>query len=285
MKFTKMQAAGNDFIVLADEAPNEHAELARAMCDRHFGIGADGLLLVLPSASADFQFRIFNADGSEAEACGNGLRCLAKYVVDSGLTKAGISELLVETGAGTRKIRLYHEGSTVVKIQTGMGQPEFRAEMIPVLVGEGTGGLVDIKPFLDYPVSVDDEELPMSFVSMGNPHAVHFSPQPVADFPLSRLGPKVERHRLFPQRTNFEVGRVINPGLVEARVWERGVGETLACGSGACAVAVIAKLHGYVEDRVEVKLPGGILEVEWAGVGEVLLSGPTQTVFTGDWPE
>jgi len=284
MKFTKMQAAGNDFIVVeAAGVERDWPKLAVAMCHRHFGIGADGLLLILPSVAADFKMHMFNPDGSEAEACGNGLRCLAKYVVDKGLIKA--QEISVETMSGTRRTKFHYEGDTVAKIQVGMGDPEFRAKEIPVVIEEGRRDLLDIKPIMGYHITIDGEELALSFVSMGNPHAVYFCQYPVSDFPLSQLGPKVEKHKMFPNRVNFEVARAVSRNYIEARVWERGVGETLACGSGACAVAVIAQLHEYVDKKVNVKLPGGILEVEWNRAGEVLLSGPTNVVFAGDWPE
>jgi len=286
VNFTKMQGAGNDFVVVAPgEAQRNWPETAIDMCDRHFGIGADGLLLVLPSATADFRMHVFNPDGSEAEACGNGLRCLVKYVVDRRLTKSKVEELSVATMSGIRRARLHYEQGEITKIQVGMGEPKFKAEDIPVVTGQGNNNLLDIIPILDYPITPNDEQLALSLVSMGNPHAVCFCSHPVSDFPLSYLGPKVERHNMFPNRTNFEVAEIINRQYIEARVWERGVGETLACGSGACAIAVAAQLHGYIDNRVDVKLPGGILEVEWHGSGEVLLSGPTQVVFSGDWPK
>ena len=260
MNFTKMQAAGNDFVVLeAGKAEKNWPELAKAMCERHFGIGADGLLLVLPSATADFQMRIFNPDGSEAEACGNGIRCLAKYVIEKGLTKGRVSNISVETKSGIRKINLYYDGSEISKIQVGMGEPEFKAENIPVLVEQEGSSLLDIKPIMGYHITLDGDELSLSIVSMGNPHAVYFCSNPVSEFPLSRLGPMVEQHGIFPNRVNFEVAKVISREYIEARVWERGVGETLACGSGTCAIAVMARLHGYTDDNVKVKLPGGVL--------------------------
>ena len=284
MKFTKVQGAGNDFILVKTSAlQRDWSPVARAICDRHFGVGGDGLLLVLPSVVADFQMRIFNPDGSEAEVCGNGLRCLAKYAVDKGLTSTRVQEISVETRSGIRRITLHYDQDKLTKIQVGMGEPGFGAKDIPVVIEPGKGNLLDIKPILDYHIIVDGEELFLSFVSMGNPHAVHFGQYPVSNFPLSQLGPKIEQHKMFPQRVNFEVARIISRQSIEARVWERGVGETLACGSGACAVAVTAQLHGYVDNKVAVKLPGGILGVEWDGVGEVLLSGPAKVVFTGEW--
>jgi len=281
MNFTKMQSAGNDFIVIeAGGMQPDWSQMAMAMCNRHFGVGADGLLLVLPSDTADFQMRIFNPDGSEAEVCGNGLSCLAKYVVDKGLADSGTQEILIETIAGVRRVKLHRAEGKLTKIQVGMGKPKFEAKDIPVAI-EPDKGLLDI--ILNYPIIIDGEELFLSFVSLGNPHAVYFWQHPVSDFPLSRLGPKVEQHKMFPSRVNFEVARVISRQQIEACVWERGVGETLACGSGACAVAVAAQLHGYIDSKVNIKLPGGILEVEWDRVGEVLLSGPAEKVFSGEW--
>ena len=286
MNFTKLQGAGNDFILVeTSDKQRDWSPVARAICDRHFGIGGDGLLLVLPSEVADFQMCVFNPDGSKAEACGNGLRCLAKYVVDTGLTDSGTEGILVETMSGVRRVNVRRARGKVIRIQVSMGEPRFGAKDIPVKVESEEGDLVDIKPILDYPVTVGGEELPMSFVSIGNPHAVYFYPHSIADFPLSRIGPEVEQHQLFPKRVNFEVARVIDRKQIEARVWERGVGETMACGSGACAVAVLAQLHGYVDNRVDIKLPGGILEVEWSGAGEVFLSGPAEIVFTGEWAD
>ena len=279
-----MQGAGNDFILVeAGSISRNWSQVAMAMCDRHYGIGGDGLLLLLPSVIADLRMRIFNPDGSEAEACGNGLRCLAKYVAERGLVGSEAEEMSAETEAGIRKIRFLRAWSKLIGIQIGMGTPEFGAKDIPVLIEPG-GELVDIKPILDYPLAIEGRELLLSFVSMGNPHAVYFEQHPVSDFPLSQLGPKVEQHQIFPNRVNFEVARVVNRQQIEARVWERGAGETLACGSGACAIAVAAYLHGYVSDKVDIILPGGILEVEWDGAGEVFLSGPAEIVFTGEWP-
>jgi len=286
MNFTKLQGAGNDFILVeADEEQRNWPKLAVAMCHRHFGIGGDGLLL-LSSDKADLKMRVFNADGSEAEACGNGLRCLVKYALDKGLADSKKVEISVETQAGIRKARLHSKGKTTI-IQVGMGEPKFGAKEIPVTLEPGANFSAD-KPILDYPLTIGDRKLVLSFVSMGNPHAVLFIEQPVADFPLSQIGPGVERHPMFPKRTNFEVARVLSPKLIEARVWERGVGETLACGSGACAIAIIAiiaKLHGYTDSKVDIRLPGGTLGVEWDGVGEVFLSGPTEIVFSGEWTD
>jgi diaminopimelate epimerase len=287
MKFSKLQATGNDFI-LADARTMEvdWSKLARAMCDRHFGVGADGLILVQNSTSADLKMRLFNSDGSEAEVSGNGLRCFAKYAIEKGLTgkrsrQAGQSYRLmtIETLSGVRKVKAHMSGNTVNRAEVNMGLPRFQPEQIPVKVN------VDIIPILKYPLVIDGKKLSLSLLSMGNPHAVSFLSQPVVDFPLAEIGQKVERHPMFPRRTNFEVARVVSRGRIEARVWERGVGETLACGSGASAIAVAAQLLEYVDTQVDIILTGGTLTVSWDRVGEVLLAGPVEEVFTGEWLE
>lgn len=283
MNFTKMQGAGNDFVLIeAGDTDQDWPRLAVAMCDRHFGVGSDGLLLLLPSASADFRMRVFNPDGFEAEACGNGLRCLAQYVREKELVSPGADRISVETVAGVRQVEYRPGTGGKPVIRLSMGVPEFRPSEIPVNLQpeeDYAGG----QPVLDYPLVVDGVGYPVGFVSMGNPHAVYFSPQTVNDFPLAVVGPKVEHNRIFPSRTNFEVAHVIGWDKIEARVWERGAGETLACGSGACAAAVIARQHGYVGDIVDIILPGGVLGVEWKGTREVYLSGPADIVFTGEW--
>jgi diaminopimelate epimerase len=283
MNFAKLQGTGNDFVLVeTSDAGRDWARAAVAICNRRFGVGADGLLLLLPSEVADVGMRIFNADGSEAEACGNGLRCLVRYALDRELVTGGASEVSIETVAGVRSARIRRKSGESPEIQVSLGAPRFRAEDIPVSIGSGAG-LVDIKSMLGYTVTVESKELGLNLVSMGNPHAVHFLSQPVADFPLVQLGPGVEHHEIFPQRTNFEVARVLSREEIEARVWERGVGETLACGSGAAAVVVAAQLRGLVGRSVAVKLPGGVLEVAWDGLGEVFLGGPAEMVFTGKW--
>jgi len=295
VNFTKLQGAGNDFIVLeTDDMERDWSSVAGAICDRHFGVGADGLLLLSSSKVADLKMRIFNADGSEAEACGNGIRCLAKYVIEKGLVTErpsqvepgqGPKELLIETIAGNRTVWLHTAEGKETRIQFAMGVPKFTAGDIPVTIPTGEENAVDIKSMLRYSIVIDSYELPLNFVSMGNPHAVCFWQYPVAEFPLSHIGTKVEHMSIFPNRINFEVARVINRSLIDVAVWERGVGETLACGTGACAVAVAAQLSGYVDRMVDIKLPGGILQVEWDGTGEVLLSGPAEIVFNGVWPD
>jgi diaminopimelate epimerase len=280
MKFTKLQGSGNDFVLVeANRARRNWSKLAIAMCDRHFGVGADGLLLVSPSRVANLKMRVFDPDGSEARACGNGLRCLARYAFGKGRVARSLT---VETIAGIRKIEL--QGGKSDSFRVGMGEPKFEASEIPVEIELGKK-LVDIKSMLGYTVTIEGMELLLNLVSMGNPHAVYFCPHPVVDFPLSYLGPRIEHLPIFPDRVNFEVARVLEPGQVETRVWERGVGETLACGSGACAITVAAQLYGYVGNKVDIKLPGGTLVVEWDGAEEVFLSGPAEIIFNGEWPD
>ncbi|MDP6043550.1 MAG: diaminopimelate epimerase [Dehalococcoidales bacterium] len=286
MSFTKMHGAGNDFIMMETvDTRRDWSLLAIKMCDRHFGIGADSLILILPSDKADFQMRTFDADGLEAETCGNGIRCLAKYAFENGQISSGAHCISVETITGVSEIRLSRSGDRLIGIQVSMNRPEFRAANIPVTVELRKEGIVYIKSMLGYPINIDGKDILLNLVSMGNPHAVYFTSQPVSDFPLTQLGPKVEHLKIFPNRTNFEVARVLRRKQIEVRVWERGVGETLACGSGACAVAVAARLYDYIDNEVDIKLPGGIVPVAWDGNDEVWMSGPAEKVFTGEWPE
>jgi diaminopimelate epimerase len=286
MKFTKLQGTGNDFILIeTNDEGRDWSKLALAMCDRHFGIGSDGLLLLLPSNNADFRMRMFDPDGSEAEACGNGIRCLARYVHDEGMINAGADCISVETIVGVRQLRLNKENGRLIDVQAGMGKPAFKAEEIPVRIEQGREDIVYINSMMGYLANIDGMELLLNLVSMGNPHAVNFQENPVADFPLSQIGPEIEHYKIFPRRTNFEVARVINRREIEVRTWERGVGETLACGSGACAVAVAAQLRDYAGNTVSIKLLGGTLKLEWDGADEVLMTGPAETVFHGEWPD
>ncbi len=283
MRFTKMQGTGNDFVIIeADSESRDWAQLAVAVCDRHYGVGADGILLLMTSKKADFQMRIFNSDGSEAEMCGNGLRCLVKYVAAKKSGKSPQNEIKVETAAGLRKAWLINnsDGSTSVKL--GMGKPRFAGNEIPAAL-DGCEARVIKRPLTICTIEVERRTLPLALVSMGNPHAVFFTEKPAADFPLRRIGPKVEHHRVFPEGTNFEVVHIKNRRQIDAVVWERGAGTTLACGTGACAAAVAAHLNGQVDDKVSVELPGGTLEIEWSGTGEVFLTGPAEFVFTGEW--
>ena len=277
MKFTKMHGAGNDFVVIDARGQQcDWAGLAKAMCHRNFGIGADGLILVSPAARAEVSMRMFNPDGSEAEACGNGLRCVVKYAIEHGLARG--PRLAISTQAGLLEVEATVKDDRVVRSRVSLGTPRLAPKDIPVgLAGDG--------PIIDHTLVVEKTTLKLTCVSMGNPHAVHFLDSPVADFPLGIIGPKVEHHPLFPQRVNFEIARVLAPGKLEARTWERGAGETLACGSGACAIAVAARLKGLATGSVEIAEPGGVLTVDWDGKGEAYLSGPAEAVFEGEWAE
>jgi diaminopimelate epimerase len=286
MNFTKLQATGNDFIFIdARNMEHDWSKLAREICHRQFGVGADGLILVATSNTASLKMRFFNSDGSEAEVSGNGLRCFAKYVIDRHMV-AG-PNLAVETMSGVRTIEATVYRGKVIHVKVNMGTPRFKAEDIPVLIDKPKKGRgeVDIIPILDYPLTIGRRGLTFSLVSMGNPHAVSFLSQPVAEFPLSAIGPQVENHPMFPERVNFEVARILARNKIGARAWERGAGETLSCGSGACAIAVIARIKGYIDDEVDIMLEGGDLTVYWNGVGEVYLSGPVAEVFSGEWPK
>jgi diaminopimelate epimerase len=276
LKFVKMQATGNDFIMVDARALDVDWEsVSSKMCARHFGVGADGLIAVMRSAVADLRMRLFNADGSEAQISGNGLRCFAKYAVDRKIVKGpGIT---IETLAGIKHIETVASGGKVTHARVNMGRPVLAAADIPVAV-EGK------EPVLNYPLSVGGRDLELAFVSMGNPHAVCFIQGDVDGFPLHEIGPLVENHRIFPERTNFEIVNRIDRQKLRARVWERGVGETLACGSGSSATAVACRLKGFSDERVDITMPGGVLSVTWDGEGDVFLQGPVEEVFTGDIP-
>lgn len=278
MKFSKLQATGNDFIVIdARGIERDWEKLAQSACRRHFGIGADGVILVQTSERADLKMRIFNVDGQEAETCGNGLRCLSKYCIDHKIVRA--DHLTIETLTGIAQSRICKAGNKTSEIEVSMGIPKFTAEEIPI------ADKIDITPILNYPLNVAGKTINLSFVSMGNPHAVTFTSRAVMEFPLLKVGPLVEKHRLFPQKTNFEAARILARDKIEARIWERGVGETLSCGSGACAIAITAQKLDYVDDVVDIITSGGILTVRQDRVGNILLTGPAEEIFSGEWDE
>jgi diaminopimelate epimerase len=273
LKFVKMQGTGNDFIMVdARNLDMDWSRLSIDMCKNHFGIGADGLITIDSTRGADLKMRIFNADGSEAQICGNGLRCFAKYAVDRKLVKG--PDLTIETAAGVKKVKTISDHGKVTQARVNMGKPMLNGKDIPVAIDRDG-------PILDQPVQVDGGEIELSFISMGNPHAVCFIKENVAKFPLLSVGPLVEHHSLFPQRTNFEIVNVVNGRSLQVRVWERGVGETLACGSGACAVAVVSRLKNITGENVDIMIPGGTLTVSWDGKGDVYLEGPVEEVFSG----
>ena len=276
MNFTKMQGLGNDFIVvdgIKEKLPENLTDLANKLCDRHFGIGADGLIVVLPSARADFRMRIINADGSEVEMCGNGIRCFAKYVYEAGLVEPGRDTFTVETLAGIMTPRLLVEGEKVVAVTVDMGEPVLERALIPML---GSGGQA-----VSEPLDLLDTTYHITAVSMGNPHCVIFVDN-VDQIPLEKYGPALETHPVFPKKTNVHFVQVLNRQELKMRVWERGVGVTLACGTGACASLVAAVLNGKTQRRAKVYLPGGPLEIEWNEKNNhVYMTGPAETVFTG----
>lgn len=274
MNFTKMHGLGNDFIVVAGESrlPDDAAGLAIRYCDRNFGIGADGLVFILPSDKADFSMRIINSDGSEAEQCGNAIRCAAKYVYDNGLTDK--TELAIETiGAGAQTVRLNVKDGKALKVRVDMGAP--------ILDGLAVPTTVDANPVIGHPVEVEGTEFRFTAVSMGNPHCVIYVDD-AAGFDLHRWGPKLETHPLFPKRINVEFATVLTRSHIDMRVWERGAGPTLACGTGACATLVACVLEGKADRSAVVSLKGGDLEIEWSETdNRVYMTGPAETVFRG----
>ena len=282
MKFTKMHGAGNDYVYVdARGLNNDWPSLSRQISDRHFGIGGDGLILVQESDVADLKMSMFNADGSVGEMCGNGIRCFAKYAIERGIVDTSIQSMDVETLAGVRTIVPRYKGGKVNSARVAMGRPVLIPGDVPVKLDASS--LNTEGPVVNYPFEMDGEDLPLTFVSMGNPHAITFMEQPVADFPLNTIGPKVENHLIFPRRVNFEIVNVVSGSNLTARVWERGSGETLACGTGACAIAVAARLQGISQGSVNITLPGGTLKIDWDGEGEVYLEGPAEEVFSGEW--
>ena len=282
MKFTKMHGAGNDYVYVAARSQEQDwPELARRMSNRHFGVGSDGLILIKGSDVADLKMSMYNADGSEAEMCGNGIRCFVKYAVDRTIVSSSNGSVSVETLAGIRNITPISEYGTVTGARVSMGAPILTPDAVPVKLD--AAGEYGSGPVLEYPFEMDGYDLPLSFVSMGNPHAVTFIDTPVAEFPLLTVGTKVENHSIFPRRVNFEIVNVDNPTHLTARVWERGSGETLACGTGACGIAVASILGGHTDNTVSITLPGGTLKVDWDGQGEVYLEGPAEEVFSGEW--
>jgi diaminopimelate epimerase len=277
MKFTKMHGIGNDYVYVetfSQPPPPDPTRLAVTISDRHFGVGSDGLILIMPSDRADARMRMFNADGSEGEMCGNGVRCVAKYLYDHGL--AGKEWVTVETGRGVLTLDLETEAGKVRRVRVDMGTPILKAAEIPtLLVGD---------PPVDAPIQIDDRRFVATAVSMGNPHAVIFVDD-VVTFPLETLGPALEHQPMFPRRVNVHIVDVLSPGEVLMRTWERGSGITLACGTGACAVCVAGVLTGRTGRRVLAHLPGGDLELEWPDrQSSVFMTGPATEVFTGEWP-
>ncbi len=274
MRFTKMQGLGNDYVYVncLEEKVENPAELSIKVSDRHFGIGSDGLILICPSDIADFRMDMYNADGSRAEMCGNGIRCVGKYVYDFGLTdKVDVS---IETLAGIKYLHLEVENGKVKLVTVDMGTPELSARKIPIISDKET--------VISESILVGGVEYKMTGVSMGNPHAVVYL-EDMTQLQMEQIGPKFEKHERFPSRINTEFVQVLDRNTVVMRVWERGSGETLACGTGACAVAVASILNGYTEDSVTVKLLGGDLKITWnREENKVYMTGPAEVAFTGE---
>nr|WP_317378962.1 diaminopimelate epimerase [uncultured Faecalimonas sp.] len=274
MKFTKMQGLGNDYVYVncMEKEIEDPSGLAKQVSDRHYGVGSDGLILICPSEHADFEMKMYNADGSRGEMCGNGIRCVGKYVYDYGLTDQ--TEISVETLGGIKYLSLMVEDGKVSQVKVDMGSPIFVPEQIPVKAGK-----LDA---VDVPIDVDGKEYRMTCISMGNPHAVVYMDE-IKELEIEKIGPKFEHHPCFPNRVNTEFAHVLNRQTVEMRVWERGSGETLACGTGACAVAVASMVNGLTDDSVTVCLLGGDLKIEWDREKNVVyMTGPASVVFDGE---
>lgn len=279
MKFTKMQGLGNDYVYVNcfKEKIDNPPKVAKIVSDRHFGIGSDGLIMINPSKVADFEMEMYNADGSRGEMCGNGIRCVAKYVYDYGLTDK--THISVETLGGIKYLDLTVKDGKVALVRVDMGEPELSPEKIPIIM---KGYSDETDRVLNAQIKVDGKEYHMTGVSMGNPHDVVYIDD-VQGLDIEKIGPKFENHERFPQRINTEFARVIDRKTVEMRVWERGSGETLACGTGACAVAVASILNGYTEREVEIRLLGGNLQIEWNEEdNHVYMTGPATVVFDGE---
>lgn len=276
MKFTKMQGCGNDYVYVdgsRERIPQEDkTALVRRLSDRHFGIGGDGVIFINPSDEADFEMEMYNADGTRAEMCGNGIRCVGKFVYDKGLTDK--TDITVISAGSVKYLTLIVKEGKVEQVKVNMGAPELKAAMVPVVSENGR--------VIDEPICVQGKEYKMTCVSMGNPHAVVYLDD--VDFlAIEEIGPCFENHERFPRRINTEFVKVIDRNTVQMRVWERGTGETLACGTGACAVAVACVLNGLTEDTVTVKLLGGDLVITWDREADlVYMTGPAATVFEGE---
>jgi diaminopimelate epimerase len=277
MRFTKMHGCGNDYLyvdLFREKLTGDVSKLAVAIADRHYGVGGDGLILICPSERADAKMRMFNADGSEAEMCGNGLRCVAKYVYDHGIARK--DRLTIETGRGILAVDLEIRGGKAQRVRVDMGEPILEAAKIPTTL---SGNPPTDQPIFDGP----DQGFRVTCVSMGNPHAVAFVNE-ITDRMVHGAGPIIEKHRAFPKRVNVEFVKVNSRTDAHMRVWERGSGETLACGTGACAVAVAGILTDRFDRTVTIHLVGGDLDIEWGSDNHVYKTGPAVEVFSGDWP-
>lgn len=288
MKFTKMHGIGNDYVYVncLEETVRNPQELAKFVSDRHFGIGSDGLILIKPSQAADFEMAMYNADGSQGMMCGNGIRCVAKYVYEHGLTDKTV--LCIETLAGMKYVELEIKDGNVERVRVNMGRPEFAARKIPVRYPAGADGAAACKDgqavkeqVVNEPVIINGTAYRMTCVSMGNPHCVVYV-EDVDGLEIEKIGPAFEHHACFPDRVNTEFVKVLDRHTVQMRVWERGSGETLACGTGACAVAAASVLNGLTDTSVRVRLSGGELDIRWDKEADLIyMAGPAETVFEG----
>lgn len=274
IKFTKMEGLGNDYVYMdaINQKIENRSELARFVSNRNFGIGSDGLILIEKSEVADFKMTMFNSDGSQAEMCGNGIRCVAKFVYDKGMTDK--TTLKIETLAGIKILELNVEDGKVKTVRVDMGEPILEAEKVPVVSTE--------KPVKNLILKAQDKEFRFTCVSMGNPHAITIV-EDTESFDVKKYGEELEVNKAFPRRTNVEFVQIIDKNTIKMRVWERGAGETLACGTGACATAVACNLNGLTDRKVTIKLLGGDLKIEWnAENNHVYMTGPATTVFEGE---
>ena len=290
LKFTKMQGIGNDYVYVDcfKERVARPEKLAVVMSDRHFGVGADGLILIMPSEKADVRMRMFNADGSEAQMCGNGIRCVAKYAYDHGLVKK--KAITVETKAGVKALKLTTQGGKVSKVTVDMGEPRLRRSEIPMQIpaalrrgkarAEADEDQEDVA--INERLFIYDDLFEVTCVNVGNPHCVIFV-KDVSKIELEKLGPRIEHYPAFPERINVHFVQIISPTEVTMRTWERGSGITLACGTGATAVCVAGAVTGRTGRRILAHLPGGDLELEWASDNHVYMTGPAVEAFTGEW--
>ena len=278
IEFVKMHGLGNDYVYIdaINQNINNRSELAKKVSDRHFGIGSDGMILICKSDIADFRMQMFNSDGTEAEMCGNGIRCVGKFVYDNGYTNK--ENIEIETLAGVKMLKLFVQNGKVEKVKVDMGEPILEPNKIPVISSE--------EPVKDLNLNILDRNFKFTCVSMGNPHAITFINEDVNGFDIEKYGKLVEINAAFPQRTNVEFINIINKNTIKMRVWERGAGETLACGTGACASAVASFINRYTERKVTVELLGGNLEIEWNEEdNHIYMTGPATTVFKGFYEE
>ena len=278
LEFVKMHGLGNDYVYMdaINQIIKDRNELAKKVSDRHFGIGSDGLILICKSNIADFRMQMFNSDGTEAEMCGNGIRCVGKFVYDNGFTNK--KNLTIETLAGIKKLELITKKEKVEAVKVDMGEPILEPEKIPVISKE--------IPVNDLNLNIIDKNLKFTCVSMGNPHAITFIDENVNEFDVEKYGRLVEINEVFPKKTNVEFINIINKNKIKMRVWERGAGETLACGTGACASAVAAIINGYTDRNIIVELLGGTLEIEWnKNDNHIYMTGPAKIVFKGFYEE